>query len=125
MSFINILKKVGTILVGVEHIAAPIASAAFPTLAGPIGLVDNIFQKLQNTIITVEANNPVFGQGQLKLDAVVNDFGAGLDLTQQVLALKGEKLIYDAKLLQDVITAQVQAYNNMAALKASFKIVAV
>ena len=54
MSFISILKKVGTILVGVEHIAAPFVSAAFPALAGPIGLVDNIFQKLQNTIITVE-----------------------------------------------------------------------
>ena len=54
MSFISILKKVGTILVGVEHVAAPILSSLLPTLAGPIGLVDGIFQKLQGAIITVE-----------------------------------------------------------------------
>jgi hypothetical protein len=124
MSFVGILKKVGTILVGVEHIAAPIVGVAFPALAGPIGLIDNVFQKLQNTIITVENNNPVTGQGQLKADAVVNDFNAGLDLTQQVLALKGEMLTYDSAALQESITSQVAAYNAMAKLKASFKVVA-
>lgn len=122
MSFISILKKVGTILVGVEHIAAPIIGATFPALAGPIGLLDNIFQKLQNTIITVEHNNPISGNGQLKSDATINDFNAGLDLTQQILALRGEKLTYDAKLLQDIIIHQVAAYNSMAGLKASFKV---
>ena len=122
MSFISIFKKVGTILVGVEHIAAPIASTMFPALAGPIGLLDNVFQKIQNTIITVENNNPITGNGQLKADATINDFNAGLDLTQQILALKGEKLTYDMQLLQEVIANSVASYNSMAKLKASFKI---
>ena len=123
MNFLGIIKKIGTILVGVEHVAAPVISAAFPALAGPISLIDPIFQKLQNTIITVENNNPLSGQGQLKQDAVINDFTSGLDLTQQVLALQGKKLEYDENLLKDAITNQVAAYNAMAKLKASFKVV--
>ena len=123
MSFIGILKKVGTILVGVEHIAAPIVGAAFPGLAGPIALLDGVFQKLQNTIITVESNNPISGQGQIKQDAVINDFAAGLDLTQQILGLKGERLDYDHAALEESIKSQVAAYNAMAKLKVSFKVV--
>lgn len=123
MSFVNILKKVGTILVGVEHVAAPVAAVVFPQFAGPIGLLDSFVTKIQGTIVTVENNNPLDGQGQVKQDAVINDFNAGLDLFQQTLALRGETLTYDQALLKDFIDNQVAAYNAAAKLKASFKVV--
>ena len=68
-------------------------------------------------------NNPVSGQGQLKSDMVTNDFASGLELTQQILALEGKQLTYDAAQLQIAINSQVAAYNAMAALKASFKVI--
>lgn len=122
MSFLSILKTIGKDFLAVEKVAAPIASVAFPQFAGAINLVDNFVQKVQGTIVTIEANNPVDGQGQLKSASVINDFVSGLELTQSMLALDHKKLTFDQTKLQAAIDAQVAAYNNFAALKASFKV---
>lgn len=123
MSFISIFKKIGTTLLGIEHVAAPVLSLVVPGAAPIITELDGIFQRLQTGIVTVEANNPVDGQGSVKADAVTADFNAGLDLTQSVLAMEGKKLTYDAAALQTAIASQVAALNAMAVVKASFKVV--
>lgn len=123
MSFGNILQQVFTVVAGVVHVAAPIAQTFLPGI--PFVAIDTMFQKLQGTIATVEANNPVTGQGVVKAQAVVADFEAGLAFTQTVLALEGKKLTYDLVALQGAIDSQVAAYNFMSKVKDSFHIVPV
>ena len=125
MSFVSILKKIGSIAISVEHVVAPIAETLLPAFGTTIAAIDGIFQRLQATIATVEVSNPAAGQGVVKAQAVVADFEAGLSFTQDILALEGKKLVWDDTQLQAAISAQVAAYNAMAALKASFKVVPV
>lgn len=122
-SFVSILKKVGSVILGIEHIAAPIAEIALPAFAGQIAEVDSLFTRLQSSISTVEANSPVGTNGQLKSDAVTADFNSALSLAQSVLGFTGKQITYDAAALQAAINAQVAAYNAMATLKGSFKVV--
>lgn len=123
MSFLSIFKKIGSIALKVEHVASPIISTMLPGAAPIIMELDTIFQHLQSAVITVESNNPLDAQGAVKSASVVSDFNSGLELTQSILAMKGEMLSYDATALQTAISAQVTALNAMAAVKASFKIV--
>ncbi len=125
MSFTSILQKigqVGQVIAGIEHTAAPWL-ALIPGAAPIVATVDAIVARVQATIATVEANNPVEGQGKIKADATIADFQAGLELTQQLLRTQGKTLTYDQGELQAGINAQVEAYNHFAALKASFKTV--
>ena len=124
MSFICILKKVGSVALGIEHVAAPILEAAVPGLAPVVATVDGLVQRIQNTITTVEANGPVSGGGQLKSAAVVSDFQSAIDLASTIAGLEGKTMTYDQQALQDAITAQVAAYNAFAKLKASFALTA-
>src|SRR6185437_2964590 len=80
VSFISILKTV----LGIEHTIAPFLSV-IPGVGSIVVGVDAIVQRVQAAIGTVEASNPGDGQGSLKAPAVIADFNAGLDLTQQVL----------------------------------------
>lgn len=123
MSFISILRRIGTVALGIEHIASPLVGALVPGAGPAMVVLDSIFAHVQTAIVTVEANNPVTAAGPQKADAVVADFQAGLDVTNQVLALEGKTLTYDGALLQKAIADQVSAYNGFAAVKASFKVV--
>jgi hypothetical protein len=123
MSFISILKTIGSTLLGIEHVAVPIADALLPAADPIIAEVDTLFGRLQNAITTVEANSPVGTAGTLKSDIVTQDFNASLGVAQSVLAMAGKQLSYDTAALQTAINAQVTAYNAMAALKASFKVI--
>lgn len=125
MSFISILKKFGSVVLGIEQKVAPLAESFFPQFAPEIGAVDGIVTRIQTAITTVEANNPGDGQGGIKASAVIADFEAGLGLTNTILAAKGETVTYDSVALNNAITSQVAAYNAFAALKASLKVVAV
>jgi hypothetical protein len=122
-SFLSILKKIGTIALDVEHVAAPIAETVFPQFAGPIQMVDTWIGRTQVAIQTVEAQNPADGQGASKATAVEQDFQAGLALTQEILAAQGKTLTYDSAAFQKAVAAQVLAYNSFAEVKASMKIV--
>lgn len=121
MSFISVLKKIGTVALGVERIAAPVLQFV-PGAAPVLAIVDNITAHFQNLVVTAEVNNPTDGQGSVKAQSVQNDFAAGLEFTQSILAVKGEKLTYDTGALQEAIDAQVKAYNSIAKVKASFKV---
>jgi hypothetical protein len=123
MSFKSIIKKIGTVALGIEHVAAPIVSAVVPGAAPAILVFDKLVTGIQSSIAIAEDNNPADGQGPSKAQTVISDFEAGLAFTQEVLALKGEKLTYDTAALQDAINFQVAAYNAMVKIKASFKVV--
>lgn len=123
MSFISILKTIGSVFLGIEHVAAPIAEALIPAAAPVIAEIDSIFSRLQSAITTVEAQSPVGTAGAVKSDVVTQDFNASLGVAQSVLAMAGKQLSYDTAALQTAINAQVAAYNAMAAVKASFKVI--
>jgi hypothetical protein len=121
MSFASILKKIFTS----EHIVAVAAEELSPTYAPVIAVADDLFLRLQTAITIAEANNPVAGNGQIKEQAVINDFTTALGLTETALALQGKMVTYDEIALKNAISSQVAAYNAMATVKASFKIVEV
>ncbi len=119
MSFISILKKIGTVALGIEHVAS---ASGLGSLIPGFAMIDPIFQSIANGVVRIEANNPLT-PGADKASAVTQDFAAGLDTFQQILAARKEKLTYDAVALQAAIDAQVAAFNAMAKVKASFAIV--
>ena len=123
MSFLSILRKIGSTVIGAERVVAPIAEDLLPAYSGTIAALDGIFQRLQAAIATAETTLPQDGQGSVKLPAVIADFDAGLELTQSILAAEGKKLTYDPVQLKAAIDSQVAAFNAMADVKASFKIV--
>ncbi len=121
MSFLSIFKNIGKGLLAVEKVAAPIAEGLLPAYAPLIMSIDHLFGTTQAAIVTAEQNNPL-QNGQLKLDAVTNDFNAALSELQSILAVTGKQLTYDGNGLTTAINAQVAAYNAFAALKSTFKI---
>jgi hypothetical protein len=123
VSFISILKQVGTVALGVEHLAAPIIAATVPGAGVVVSRLDNIFSRLQSTIQTVELTNPISAAGPAKAAAVATDFKASLALTQEVLALQGKSLTWDDTTLNEAISAQVAAFNAFAKVKASLQMV--
>lgn len=125
MSFLGILKNIGKGFLVAEQIAMPIAQTMLPQFAPVLGRIDNLVQRTQAAIITVEQNNPADGQGGVKQEAVIADFQAGLDEMQSILALSGKKLTYDEGELKSAINDQTSAYNHFAKVKASFKVEAV
>ncbi len=124
MSFLSILKTIGTDALKVEHVVVPVAEALYPPAAPWLAKLDNLAQGLQGGIIKAESAGPLLdANGALKATTVTADFEAGLQTTQSVLALEGKTLTWDDAMLQKAIASQVQAFNDFATLKASFKIV--
>ncbi len=124
MSFLSILKKIGSVsstVIGIEHTVSPLISTFVPGFAK----IDDILQKIPSAVVAVEQAVPADGQGQAKSDAVVADFQSGLSFVQDILAMEGKTLAYDPAALQDAISSQVSAFNAMAALKGSFKIASI
>ncbi len=117
MSFISILKTIA----GVEHAVAPLLSM-IPGVGTIAAGVDAIVWRIQGAMQTAEVQNPSDGQGGLKAAAVISDFKAALEFTQQVLALEHKKMEWDNDALKAAIDAQTAAYNAFAKLKASFKV---
>src|SRR4051812_46303335 len=105
MSFINILKRIGGVALGIEQVASPLLAIAVPGAGPALAMVDGIVQRVLNTIATVEANNPIAGNGQLKSAAVIADFQASIDLAQNIANLQGKTLQYDVPALQKAIDA--------------------
>lgn len=122
MSFISILKKIGSVALGVEHIAAPIVSALYPPAAPWLSKLDDLTQHLQASVIATEVNNPADGQGGIKSAAVIADIDSYFGTMNAGLALAGKTVTDDPALRQAAINATVAAFNADAAWKASFKI---
>lgn len=124
MSFVNILKKFVGVLgtaATVEHEIAPFLKY-IPGIGPAIAVVDPIITNLQNSIITAEANNPVDGQGQLKSQAVTNNFTADLATFNAFAEAAGYTATFDSAALQETINNFVAAYNSAAKLKSTIKL---
>lgn len=123
MSFISILKKIGTTILGVEHVAAPVIGALYPPAAPFLTNLDNLIQSVFGSIISTEQNNPKDGQGKIKSDSVNADINAYIATMNAGLALMGKTTVDDPALRQATIDAAVASLNAGAAWKASFKVV--
>ncbi len=125
MSFLSVLKKIGGVALQVEHIAGPIVSLAVPGARPAFAILDGIVGHVQDSIVAQEAANPASGAGPQKLAAVQSDFQFALldNLLAPILAARGESVTYDHAALDTAISAQVQAFNAFAVVKASIQIV--
>lgn len=114
MSFLSILKKA----FAVEQKFAPLISAFVPGFDA----IDTVFQGLVKSIQNSEATITGEKQGPLRAATTKADFDAGLAFMQEIAAAQGKKWTYDEGKIQEVIAAQVLAFNKMAEVKASFKL---
>lgn len=122
-NFKSIIGNVLHFLAGAEPAIETGVKLIIPASAPFFALLDPIVAKFQHAVITVEATAPDGTAGSVKSDAVFADFEAGLELTNSILAAKGEKLDYDHVSLQAAINAQVEAFRQMAVVKASIRTV--
>ena len=123
MSFLSVLKKIGTVALGIEHVAAPIISVADPALAPFITKLDGWLSRTQTAIQSAEVTITDAKAGGLKQAAVIQDFQDGIQTAQDALAVTGKTIQYDTVEYQKVIADFVTAYNDAAAFKATWKIV--
>jgi hypothetical protein len=123
MSFISILKQVGVVAAVIEHAAAPIITAAVPGTGIVVGQLDQLVTRVQTSIQAAEIANPAAAAGAQKSASVASDFEASFNLANSFLALEGKTLTYDKDLLTTAINTQVAAYNALAAVRTSVKVV--
>ena len=123
MSFLGILKKIGTVALGIEHVAVPIVSIAEPQLAPWLAKLDNWVNRTQAAVLSVEHTVTEAKAGGLKQASVIADFENGLESAQAALAVTGKTIQYDVEMYKQVINDFVAAYNHAAQFKASWKIV--
>ena len=122
MSFGGIFKAIGKglkVALNVEHEFAPFL-AGIPGL-GILTTVDSFVTHTQAAIVAAEAIHPGDGQGAVKSTAVIDTFNAGMEIAQDIAKTHGKVLAWDTTALQAAINAQVEAYNQFAKVKASFR----
>lgn len=120
MSFLGALKKIGTIVAGVEPVAVTVMKL-FPPTAGYAGLIDNLWHNIQGFMVKAEAASPV-GGGDAKLQMVISDFENSLQLAQSALALDGKLLVYDQEKFKKVVADLTTALNDFSDFKATMKV---
>ena len=123
MSFLSVLKKIGSVALGIEHVAVPIVEGADPALIPVLSRIDTWINRTQSAIASAESTYTAAKSGGLKSAAVQQDFINGIDTAQQALAVIGKKMQYDPAQYQKVIDAFTAAYNQAAAFKAGWKII--
>jgi hypothetical protein len=123
MSFLSVLKKIGTVALGIEHVAVPIVALADPALAPFLTKLDGWLSRTQTAVQQAEVTFTDAKAGGLKQDAVIQDFENGLQTAQDALAVMGKTIQYDKAQYEKVIADFVTAYSDAAAFKASWKVV--
>ena len=123
MSFLSVLKKIGSVALGIEHIAVPIISAADPAVAPFLAKLDGWLSRTQTAVQSAELTFTDAKAGGLKQAAVIQDFENGLQTAQDALAVMGKTIQYDKAQYEKVIADFVTAYSDAAAFKASWKVV--
>jgi hypothetical protein len=114
MTFLDGLKRAGTIFAGVEPIAVPIVSIFNPAAGA-------LLQRIGTVVIGAEQSMPASAAGPQKSTAASAAFedSLGMELAASIFEARGEKLTYSPSALQQAIDAQVALFNAVAALKAS------
>ncbi len=123
MSFLSVLKKIGSVALGVEHVAIPLLEAADPALAPALVIADGWFTRTFKAVASAETLITAAKSGGLKQAAVVQDFELGFQATQDALAVASKTMQYDINQYKAVSDAFTAAYNAAAAFKATWKIV--
>ena len=124
-NFKSIISGIWHGILKTEPVVEGAAKVLLPASAPVFELIDPIIAKLQNTIITVEANAPEGTSGADKFAAVFADFKSGADLANAVLAGEGKQLVYDPASFTAGTNAFVEAMRQFAVLKASVRIEAI
>ncbi len=124
-SFKSIVTGIWHGFLKVEPVVEGAAKALIPGAAPIFALIDPIIGKIQNTVVSVEANAPEGTSGADKFAAVFADFQSGVDLANTVLNLEGKQLVFDAVSFTAGTNAFVEAMRQFAVLKASVRIEAV
>ncbi len=122
-SFKSIISWIGHNVLKVEQEVEPVVKVLLPASAPIFALLDPIVSRIQNAVVTVEANAPDGTAGSDKFAAVLNDFNAGLAVANSVLAAEGKQLVFDQASFTAATNAQVEALRQFAVLKASIRIV--
>lgn len=122
MSFISVLGKIGRFALGLEPIAAKIATIEFPMFTPEINLFDGWLARTLGTMAKAEVASPN-GGGATKSAQTVSGFDDAMAVIQEVLAAQKKLMTYDGGALQKAIADQTVAFNSWAAFKATFKIV--
>src|ERR1700729_3197853 len=108
MSFLSVLKKIGTVALGIEHVAVPIISSVDPALAPILTKLDGWITRTQTAVQSAEVTYTEAKAGGLKSNAVLQDFENGIQTAQDALAVAGKTIQYDAAQYQKVISDFVQ-----------------
>ncbi len=122
-SFKSILNGIWHGFLSAEPTIETAVKVLLPASAPIFALIDPVIAKIQNTIVTVEANSPDGTPGKDKFAAVIGDFRASLDLANSVLAVEGKQLIFDEASFTAATNAQVEAFRQFAVLRASVHVV--
>lgn len=123
MNFFQVLKKIGSVALGIEHVAVPIISIAEPQFAPVLQKLDGWLNRTANAVVAVEATITDAKSGGLKQDAVIKDFENGLETAQAALAIVGKTIKYDVNQYKQVIDDFTKAYNDAAAFKKTWDVV--
>lgn len=120
MSFLDGLRKVGKVFLGVAW--SPVAGSIVSNLNPALGAIWN---RVTQAIVQVEAAHAEAGKehsGAEKFAFVQTDFRESLSVTTEVLHSIGKELTYDASALTEAINCQVAAFNAAKKLKDSIQI---
>lgn len=123
VNFFSILKKAGSMVLGIEHVAVPLLSIADPALAPALSKLDTWVTRLTNGVVTVEAQVQQAKAGGFKQDAVVADVQNALADLNSGLALMGKTIQYDPAELPKLVKMSADFYNEVANFKSNWKIV--
>jgi hypothetical protein len=116
---VHVLEEADTGLNDAEQFLEPILEKAYPLSTPAFAL----FDRMQTAIQAAERLVTAPDSGAVKASLVDQDFNASLVTAQNVLLLRGKQLTYDMVLQAAARDAQVAAYNAMAALYSSFKVI--
>jgi hypothetical protein len=119
----NAFKKVGTVVIGVEHVAVPIIEIAEPQLKPLLDKVDGWINRTQAAVLSLEATVTQAKAGGIKEASVVADFENGLSTAQAALAIEGKTIQYDTELYKKVVADFVAAYNDAKLFRDGWKVV--
>ena len=122
MSFVSILKTVGTdvlkglgVVTGVAQVAAPIAGIVLGPAASAI------LTKINSAVVGAELLITGAQQGVAKQASVATTVAAELPTLDAVIQEMGAGVFFDPAALNAAINASVAMYNSIAALVASAK----
>lgn len=119
-SFLQILQKVGNVLLKTEPVVSNVLKLT--PYAGIGVALDDVVGLIHGSVTTAEATTTTSGQGAQKAQIADTMVANGMDLVQTVLAMEGKQLNDDPALRAASIKSVADSYNAIAAWKNSWKI---